>query len=291
MAQINLPSPQFPLSIGDGIAAGGSVYIGEVDADPTVLGNRINVTVIDTDGSEVVIAPASQPFVLNSAGMFTYDGSIVQLRTSVNYSISVFNSAGVLQYYFPDSASTADIQTSLIIATATSTPATVAGAGQYYSKSVGGGIEAFYLDGAGNEVQLTSGGQLNVQLPNDSVEVGSLLAGYYLGTVVELESVDNAIDLDWTAGQYFTLTNTETTTISFNNTPLIGDGKGQTILLAIQDAGNFAITLNPESGYTIYVRSSDKPLTYTTDGLDLVLLTIYAEGIIIAVPLYDFVSL
>ena len=117
---------------------------------------------------------------------------------------------------------------------------------------------------------------------------GLIAAGYFRGDVVALTSVNNVVALDWTAGQYFTLTNTETTTFVFSNEPLIGEGIGQTIMLAIEDAGNFAITLDPSTGFTINLRAIDNPLTFTTDGLDIFILTVYASGIITVIPLYDF---
>jgi hypothetical protein len=288
MPEVKQPTPSFPLSTGFGIASLGQVYIGEVDQDPTVLGNRINVIVIDTDGSEVNIPPASQPFVLNSAGLFTYNGSVVQLRTSQNYSISVFNSSGVLQYYFPDAAVTDDVATSVISLTPVPTPATIPSQGQVYSKTVGGGVELFYQDAVGNEIQLTLGGALNISLPNDNVGVNSLFANYYQGKVVELVSDAGTVELDWRAGQFFTLTLTEDTTLTFSNLPAIGEGIGQTIMIALQDAGNFVSSFDAGTGYTVFLRAIDNPLTPTLDGLDIYIITVYQEAKVLTVPLYDF---
>ncbi len=117
---------------------------------------------------------------------------------------------------------------------------------------------------------------------------GLVAAGYFRGDVVALTSVNNAVSLDWTAGQYFTLTNTETVSVDFSNEPLIGQGIGQTIMFAIQDAGNFAITLNPSTNFTVHTRAIDKPLEFTTDGLDIFILTVYASGVITLIPLYEF---
>lgn len=167
-------------------------------------------------------------------------------------------------------------------------PATPVASGNLYTKVLGGFAELFWQDEQGNVVQLTFDGEINIDLGISNLIVASMSAGYYLGDVIELTSVGNAVALDWRAGQYFTLTNTETVTVSFSNEPLIGEGVGQTIMFAIQDAGNFAITLDPSTGFTVHTRAIDKPLAFTTDGLDIFILTVYASGIITLVPLYDF---
>lgn len=295
MPEIKLPSPQFVASSGFSAVAAGRLYIGVVNTDPRVEANRLTVTIIDTDGSSVNIPAASQPFLLNSAGMITFNGSVVQARVTENYSLDLReNDNGVdgpLVYFFPNANITADVSTSLIKLSATVTPSSIVGTGQLYTKSSGGGIEFFYLDADGNEVQFTSNGALNVDLPNNDVTVNSMTSGFYRGSVIALASVNNAVTLDWTVGQYFTLTNTETTTITFVNAPLINDDIGQTIALMIQDAGDFAITLSPESGFTIHVRSIDNPFTLTVGGLDVIFLTVYASGIVLATPLYNYVVL
>lgn len=291
MPLVELPSPQFPLGVGSGIAGGGFVYIGQPNTDPTVLANRISVDIIDIDGNTITIGPSSQPFVLNSAAMFTYNGSIVQLRTNQNYSILIQNSSAAQLYYFPSATASSDVSTSVIELASTTTPSAIPGSGQLYTKTNSGGVNLFYLDQDGNEVQLTNNGNLNVDLPNDDVSANSFLGNYYRGNVVQLTSVANNIDLDWTAGQYFTLINTENTTLNFSEMPLIGDGIGQTIYVIITNGGNFSITLNPELGYTVYVRSIDNPIVLTTGGLDVVALTVYQEGIVMAVPLLNFVVL
>src|SRR5690606_7141642 len=82
----------------------GKCYIGTVDTNPRVLGNRINVTLTQQDGTPVVIAPAQQPFILNSSGMFTYGGSVVTLQTTVPYSMAVDNAQDSPIFYAPNSS-------------------------------------------------------------------------------------------------------------------------------------------------------------------------------------------
>ena len=169
-----------------------------------------------------------------------------------------------------------------------SDPTTPVASGNLYTKVFNGQAELFWQDEAGEVVQLTFNGEINIDIGVSNLEVASMTAGYYRGDVIALTSVNNAVALDWTGGQYFTLTNTETVTVGFVNEPLIGEGIGQTIMFAIQDAGNFAITLNPITGFTVHTRAIDKPLTFTTDGLDIFILTVYASGVITLIPLYDF---
>tara|TARA_R110000787_G_scaffold19649_3_gene58779 strand:- start:563 stop:1459 length:897 start_codon:yes stop_codon:yes gene_type:complete len=294
MPEVTFPTGRFPTATGNDVVALGKVYIGEVDLDPTVLGNRIDVTIVQESGVSIVIPPASQPFVLNSGGLFTYNGSVVQLRTSQNFSMSILNSQDVQQYYFPSVVSGSSVVASGITLNAGATPSIVAGAGQVYSKTINGIVELFYLDSAGDELQITSAGELKVTLTDSAVDADSLssvnntYAGYYTGKVQPLTIVGGVVSLDWQNGQYFSYTNTEANTIEFSNLPAIGSGIGQSIMLAIQDAGNFGITLSPEVGYTVYVRSADNPPTYTVDGLDIFILSVYSESKITVVPLKDF---
>ena len=64
---ITLPVPYFPDPDTNEPLASASVYIGEPNTDPTVEGNRITVTLIEQDGTEVSIAAAQQPVLMASA--------------------------------------------------------------------------------------------------------------------------------------------------------------------------------------------------------------------------------
>ena len=61
MPEVTFPTGRFPTATGNDVVALGKVYIGEVDLDPTVLGNRIDVTIVQESGVSIVIPPASQP--------------------------------------------------------------------------------------------------------------------------------------------------------------------------------------------------------------------------------------
>lgn len=80
--------------------ANGTVYIGQIDLDPTILANRKTVYLIQEDGTEVPIAAASQPLNLSAGGVVSYLGSPVQVETDDAYSIAVLDNLGVQVYYF-----------------------------------------------------------------------------------------------------------------------------------------------------------------------------------------------
>ena len=66
-------------------------------------------------------------------------------------------------------ASTVSVDGSpIVLADQVSAPATVAGNSKVYAKDVSGTSELFFLDGSGNEVQMTSGGSLNLPAGNPS---------------------------------------------------------------------------------------------------------------------------
>lgn len=291
MPEVTLPSPQFNLSVGSGIASGGFVFIGVANEDPTIEANRIDVTIIDIDGSPVVIGPSSQPFILNSAAMFTFNGSVVQLRTDQNYSMQLQDSQSQPIYYFPSATAATDVATTILQLTSTGVPTPIPGVGQLFTQNIGGGIQLMYLDPEGNVIQISNNGNLNVDLPNDDVTANSFLGNYFRGNVLALDNIAGEIALDWQQAQYFTYTNDQgDVDVNFASMPLIGEGVGQTIVIALEDAGNNSFTLVPELGYTLFVRSIDNPVLLTVDGLDLVFLTVYSESQLLAVPLHDFVA-
>lgn len=80
-----------------------SVFIGNPDTDPEVLGNRKAVTLRQEDGTEVPITGAGQPLITGSGGYIIYNGSPVQVLTNGNYSIKVLRSNGS-QAFFVENA-------------------------------------------------------------------------------------------------------------------------------------------------------------------------------------------
>ena len=78
----------------------GKVYIGEPDLDPLVLGNRVNVVVVQEDGTRVTIAPAQQPLT-TGVGRILYLGDPVVVLVDRDYSIRVDSSLDAQIYYAP----------------------------------------------------------------------------------------------------------------------------------------------------------------------------------------------
>lgn len=107
--------------------------------------------------------------------------------------------------------------------------------------------------------------------------------------VVDLTIASGEVTIDWEAGTYFKYTNTGVHTINLTNLPPIGEGLGQTILIVIEDAGNYGITLNPALGYSV-VRPSANPLNeLTVDGTDFLVCSMYSTDKISVVPILDMV--
>ena len=84
--------------------ASGSVYVGSVGLDPEVEVNRITVTLLQENGTEVNIPPAAQPLTISAGGVIVYNGSPVRVTAASDYSIKVLNSVSTQIYYVPNSA-------------------------------------------------------------------------------------------------------------------------------------------------------------------------------------------
>lgn len=96
---ISMPAQLFTASRALKALANGTVYIGKPDTDPTLPANQIQVYVEQEDGT---VVPVSQPVIINSGGFPVYNGNIAKFVTVENHSMSVFDSYGALQFYFPN---------------------------------------------------------------------------------------------------------------------------------------------------------------------------------------------
>lgn len=119
----------------------GYVYIGVVDLDPVIEANRLPVTALQENGSQVTI---TQPIRTNAGGQPVYNGSPVSLFVSGNYSLKVMDSLGVQKNYIPNNNIESDnaIRTFDNIAdlkAATATIGTIYETLGYYSPGDGGG--------------------------------------------------------------------------------------------------------------------------------------------------------
>jgi len=96
----------------DGVIALGDVYIGKPDLDPQVEANRVEVTVVQEDGSAVLISPSAQPLGPGAGGVLLYQGSAVAVLVEGEYSLKVNDSLGAQIYYIPSQNAEATISIS-----------------------------------------------------------------------------------------------------------------------------------------------------------------------------------
>lgn len=91
------PSSGRPISSGD-------LYVGSPDTDPEVVGNQIQVSVLQEDGT---VTPVSQPVSTGAGGVPLYNGSPVTLLVDEsNYSLTLLNSSGAQVYHVPSRVTT-----------------------------------------------------------------------------------------------------------------------------------------------------------------------------------------
>jgi hypothetical protein len=95
---VQLGPQYFPMvSVSTSVGAG-SLYIGDVDTDPTIVGNQKTISALKEDGSLVVI---TQPVTLSAGGIPLYNGSPVSLYVAGNYSTTILDINGAQIYYVP----------------------------------------------------------------------------------------------------------------------------------------------------------------------------------------------
>lgn len=96
---ISMPSQLFTMRSSFKAVANGNVYIGEVDTDPTIPANQIQVYIEQENGT---LVPVAQPIKINSAGFLTASGQVQKfVLTNTEYSMAVLNAYGVQEHYFP----------------------------------------------------------------------------------------------------------------------------------------------------------------------------------------------
>lgn len=96
---ISMPSQLFTLAMKFQAASNGKIYIGEIDTDPTLPENQIQVYLENEDGSHI---PVPQPLIINQAGFPVYNGQIAKFVTVEGHSMAVYDSYGVQQHYYPN---------------------------------------------------------------------------------------------------------------------------------------------------------------------------------------------
>lgn len=94
---VSMPSQLFTLAQSFKAASNGKIYIGQIDTDPTIPSNQIQVYIENEDGTHV---PTSQPININAAGYPVYNGQISKFVTVQGHSMAVYDAYGVQQFYF-----------------------------------------------------------------------------------------------------------------------------------------------------------------------------------------------
>lgn len=96
MAIVNFPILYFPDPTKGKPLWNGQIYIGQPDLDPEIVFNQKNVRFVQEDGT---LVGTTQPIILSSGGVPTYNGSPVRLDVDGNYSIKVLDRFGSQAYY------------------------------------------------------------------------------------------------------------------------------------------------------------------------------------------------
>lgn len=94
---VSMPSQLFTLARKFQAASNGKIFIGEIDTDPTIPENQIQVYLENEDGTTV---PVSQPLIINQAGYPVYNGQIAKFVTVQGHSMAVYDSYGAQQFYY-----------------------------------------------------------------------------------------------------------------------------------------------------------------------------------------------
>lgn len=96
---IGMPSQLFTLARSFKAVANGSIYIGQIDTDPTIPSNQIQVYLENEDGDHI---PVPQPISINAGGFPVYSGQISKFVTVQGHSMAVYDAYGVQQFYYPN---------------------------------------------------------------------------------------------------------------------------------------------------------------------------------------------
>lgn len=96
---VSMPNQLFTLARKFQAVSNGKIFIGEVDTDPVIPENQIQVYLENEDGTTV---PVPQPLIINQAGYPVYNGKIAKFVTVQGHSMAVYDSYGAQQFYYPN---------------------------------------------------------------------------------------------------------------------------------------------------------------------------------------------
>ncbi len=130
---VSLPYEYYPDPTVGRPVYNGSIYVGIVDADPTIPSNQKQITLRQEDGTEVEVP---QPVTTGAGGVVLYNGSPAQVLVDGEYSISVLNKTGIQVYYSANVNNGAPLS-----------PDTVGGVTNYESDSTGNMVAGITIDG------------------------------------------------------------------------------------------------------------------------------------------------
>jgi hypothetical protein len=228
----------------------GKVYVGSADLNPKTLANRINVTIVNEDGTETIIAPAQQPLILSVGGMMNYPyntggtGTVVQMKVSSQFSCWVDDADDVKQYYFPR---------------AVVNDATFVG--------------DVVIDG-------------DTTINGDILIVGGSYVNYQREAVLDVEAVDGIMALPVQEAGYFNGTIDGDTTIVFEGVPSVVDGYGQTWMFTVDYVSG--VMFFEEDGYVLERRSVTSP-ALDADTKNKFIISVSQPGLVFYEVLKDIV--
>ncbi|EMN1409376.1 hypothetical protein ROS59_001364 [Enterobacter cloacae] len=96
---VSMPSQLFTLESSFKAASNGKIYTGQIDTDPTITSNQIQVYLENENGEHI---PVSQPISINMAGYPVYGGQIAKFVTVQGHAMAVYDAYGVQQFYYPN---------------------------------------------------------------------------------------------------------------------------------------------------------------------------------------------
>lgn len=96
---VSMPSQLFTMARAFKSCANGSIYVGIIDADPTLVENQIAVYVENEDGTYTQTA---QPIKLNAGGYPVYNGKVAKYVTIQGHAMTILDSTGTQQFYYPN---------------------------------------------------------------------------------------------------------------------------------------------------------------------------------------------
>ncbi|VEI19801.1 Head binding [Serratia plymuthica] len=94
---VSMPSQLFTLANSFGAIANGHIYIGKIDADPTIVSNQIQVYMESANGNRV---PVTQPIAINAGGYPVYSGQVAKFITTGEHSMAILDANNTRQFYF-----------------------------------------------------------------------------------------------------------------------------------------------------------------------------------------------